>query len=599
MNSDLARWLYRYRPYVILAVAVLAVLVVPVRDRATNLSASGDHSSTLSNRGAGANDPSVTFAEGAAVDANGNVVSGSSGSSGTGGIGLGTSGGGGAAPTDAGVGTPEALKATNCDPTTGRIKFPAFFREPCVRPWAKGANNGGATAPGVTADTITVSLIMGGTTIDADNNREEVKQSWKDIFALWAYTHESYGRDYKLIFNDLGAGTSPDETQLRAMAVTVAAQKPFAALVLSSNPVLSTELARRGIVTVGSGKWTDYKAFSPYLWGTGVSTELAVCRTAPYMKRLIGKPARWSGNAELKVQTRKMALMYPDTADVGTINKCWAEYGAKADLTITYSPDATTFQNQVPTLITKLKENNITTLLGGAGEFFNMKVMGAQMTSQNYFPEWVINGQANDDLDFIIRLFADPGQRRQYFGFGSVPPGSDPSEQWFTKDIDWYYGVNKKSWDGKGTSGPNTLTEEAQAAILIGGIHMAGPRLTAKSFEAGRFALPGFGGTNCKCITTSSMRSGPGILPASMGLSWMQQSDGNEFWWDDTAVGPDTTGLTNTNGMWRYMYNGQRSGLFEFRSSEPPAFDKTNTITNNDTQAPPPKTSPPTVTMPA
>src|SRR5215510_13648217 len=45
----------------------------------------------------------------------------------------------------------------NCDTTTGKVAVPSGYAPPCVAPW-KGGNNGGATAPGVTADTITVAL---------------------------------------------------------------------------------------------------------------------------------------------------------------------------------------------------------------------------------------------------------------------------------------------------------------------------------------------------------------------------------------------------------------------------------------------------------
>ena len=41
-----------------------------------------------------------------------------------------------------------------CDTTTGRIAVPDFFRSECFAPFT--GDNGGATAPGVTADEITI-----------------------------------------------------------------------------------------------------------------------------------------------------------------------------------------------------------------------------------------------------------------------------------------------------------------------------------------------------------------------------------------------------------------------------------------------------------
>lgn len=45
----------------------------------------------------------------------------------------------------------------NCDTTTGRVAVPLSYAPPCVQPW-RGGNNGGATAPGVTADSITIAV---------------------------------------------------------------------------------------------------------------------------------------------------------------------------------------------------------------------------------------------------------------------------------------------------------------------------------------------------------------------------------------------------------------------------------------------------------
>src|SRR5207244_6939159 len=139
----------------------------------------------------------------------------------------------------------------------------------------------------------------------------QMKQAWRDLFAIWTGTHETYGREIKLVFNDFGgSGAQPDETQQRAMAVQVAAQKPFIALVMSAGAVLPRELARRGIITIGASAWRDYQAFAGYLWGVGASIELSECNTAPYVKKIAGKPAKWAGSPDLQIKTREFALMY-------------------------------------------------------------------------------------------------------------------------------------------------------------------------------------------------------------------------------------------------------------------------------------------------
>ena len=55
-----------------------------------------------------------------------------------------------------GVGTKAALAAPNCDATKGTLAFDRGTSVPCVVPFAASADNGGATAIGVTKDSIKV-----------------------------------------------------------------------------------------------------------------------------------------------------------------------------------------------------------------------------------------------------------------------------------------------------------------------------------------------------------------------------------------------------------------------------------------------------------
>ena len=70
---------------------------------------------------------------------------------------------------DNGVGTPAALNNPQCDKTLERVKFVYQAWLPCVKPWKDGADNGGATTPGVTADTIKVVVRKPA---DADHQHE-------------------------------------------------------------------------------------------------------------------------------------------------------------------------------------------------------------------------------------------------------------------------------------------------------------------------------------------------------------------------------------------------------------------------------------------
>jgi hypothetical protein len=59
-----------------------------------------------------------------------------------------------------GIGSRAALAGPHCDPDTGRVAVPTSLVLPCVRPFGDGQDNGGASAPGVTATTIEVLVIL-------------------------------------------------------------------------------------------------------------------------------------------------------------------------------------------------------------------------------------------------------------------------------------------------------------------------------------------------------------------------------------------------------------------------------------------------------
>ena len=65
------------------------------------------------------------------------------------------------AKNDPGIGSAEALANPKCDPATKRVKFQSYGAPLCVKPWKDGADNGGATAQGVTAKTIKVAVLYG------------------------------------------------------------------------------------------------------------------------------------------------------------------------------------------------------------------------------------------------------------------------------------------------------------------------------------------------------------------------------------------------------------------------------------------------------
>ena len=63
-------------------------------------------------------------------------------------------------PAGVGLGSKAALAQANCDQERKRMNYATVGGGPfCVNPWSDGKDNGGATAPGVTADSVKVLVL--------------------------------------------------------------------------------------------------------------------------------------------------------------------------------------------------------------------------------------------------------------------------------------------------------------------------------------------------------------------------------------------------------------------------------------------------------
>ena len=145
-----------------------------------------------------------------------------------------------AATLDNGVGTKAALNGPQCDAERGRIKFVYAGWVPCVKPFAKGANNGGATYQGVTKDSIKVVVRKPPDAI-TDKGRNPIKDratgqvttvedAVRDALPIFEKTYQQWGRKLDV---QVVEASGTDEAAQRADAVSVLAMKPFAVVDLT------------------------------------------------------------------------------------------------------------------------------------------------------------------------------------------------------------------------------------------------------------------------------------------------------------------------------------------------------------------------------
>ena len=148
----------------------------------------------------------------------------------------------------------------NCDPETGRLAVRDFFAPECYAPFE--GDNGGETAPGVTADSIKVVYYLGPdddpiinyitAAIANDDTNADSEATLKTMRDYYEQYYELYGRKVDLQFF-VGSGIASDEVAARADAVRIAEEiQPFAVL---GGPALTAafgdELSSRGVLCIG------------------------------------------------------------------------------------------------------------------------------------------------------------------------------------------------------------------------------------------------------------------------------------------------------------------------------------------------------------
>ena len=470
-----------------------------------------------------------------------------------------------------GIGSKEALAQSSCDAETGRIKFQFYGAAPCVRPWSDDDDNGGATAQGVTADSIKVVVLVppadkdrastnGGIKNQATGANGLSRDAVLDENAVLAHSYETWGRTIEYEFVE-ASGT--DETAQRADAVNVIGKKPFA--------VLDTALYASG----GGGRVFEQAVKSsglPVYPNATSPTDLL----KPYEvnmaewagKQLVGGKAQFGGDA-VKDKKRVFGIIYQggsDGMDLDVFTKEFAKYGGKiapgAAVSYTSPTDSSAqsaaYQEQAPPLIAKLKQAGVTTVVNFAGAGLTASATGSftkQATSQDWFPEWLVSGVPYNDLDFFARAL---DQEQWQHAFGQVwftPYVAGGASDAITALFQWYWGKTQ------GTHAPGIFSN---VYTLYNGVMLAGPKLTPKSFNAALAKFPSSGGGFQDMITNLET----GIAPAPIPVRGTALA-----WWDPKATGgSNQIGIPGT-GKYAYLNGGKRYLTGKYPEKLQPFFD--------------------------
>lgn len=495
--------LRRYAPFALLVAAqIVLVFVAPSKGtQSANGPLGGEFngSAPTAQVSPGAVAPGTTGGSGAAAAVGGGTAAG--GATGT------TSSSGGAAPVGASgstVAKQRGVSAPASGTTTGKPFCVTGLNEhpPCVATWA-GGNNGGATWQGVTAKTIDIVMYRpkSNAAVDAilrSTGTYTPPAAEKQQFLLvadWINKHyQLYGR--KIVPHYVTGNCDiapPKDSCFRSDADSIVSKyKPFALFWDSdtNEPAFFDELSRKGVINWGGWGFADSfnDNLRPYHYDLFMGGDTQAQMTGEwYCKRLAGHKAEYAGSASLRSKTRKVVVIYPDTAvttpaaqHLESIIKSCA--GSSAVIDGKYSSDTSTAAQQSTTNTAKYKAAGATTLIWMSDPIapaYGTKAAAAQ----NFFPENVIAGGGLLDYDALAQTY-DQSEWRHAFG---------PSDLGSTLPIDKTDAG--KIWKAEGKSGsPNANANLGTSYFLAlsEGLVAAGPKLTPLTYEYGLLSAPGY-----------------------------------------------------------------------------------------------------------
>jgi len=473
----------------------------------------------------------------------------------------------------------------NCDTETGRIRLVSVYAPPCVEPFE--GDNGGATTPGVTADTIKVVQYLNDPALNpliaataggagADISPESAAETVQGYADLYNKLFETYGRTVE-VETYLGTGAGDDAAAATADAIAIAEKEPFAVIGGPNQAynVFGAELASRGIICgpfcALSTPEQIVEDNAPLLWQLGPTPEQSVAMASEAIGKLAGPgKAELAGDDATRAQDRAYALLHYDNADgdhqpvFDAFVDQLADNGIELATDIEFTLDLARAQENSRTIIGRLKDAGVTTVIY-YGDPFTPGPLTKEATAQDYNPEWILGPNVLADTTIFARLM---DMEQWSHGFGLSFPGARGEQETNGAFRIW-------NWAYGGLPPNNTANVlEPPLRTIFTGIHLAGENLTPEAFRDGLFRYPVSGGGPTEVQTS---RGNHRVWPdPDLGGT----DDAALIWFDPEATGEDEVGNEGT-GMYRYANMAERYTIGEFPDSIEQAglFDEESSVT--------------------
>jgi hypothetical protein len=524
-----SRLLKGYGPLAVLLVAfVLMAMLVPTKAPQQEVVHETQSADTAGASGAGGGT--------GAAGSTGAAAAGTAGAAGGAGAAAGRAST--AAAKTAAVAGPATGKTGSCPGQTEQVSGDPYS-PPCI---AFSGSNGGPTAAGVTPTAINVSYritsdsesfqqtlaSLGGA--DITDTTADIERTVQALATYFDNHFQFYGRKLNIeFFNGQGSITNEllgsGQQQADADAVTSAQQlHAFAELNGVTEPY-DVALAQQKVISFGAPYLSAsfMGQYAPYMWSLDTESNDVVEATSElYLKSLAGGKAQWAGGS-LQNQPRKVAIIAPSdpwyqSAAQSAVQEAQAAGYPIAD-NISYQLNLSTLSSQASNVVSQLQNDGITTVVCGCDPVFPV-YLTSRAAEQGYTPEWVVAGVALTDQDIVGQLF-DQSEWSHAFGVsfsGATVP----------KDDTFGYAAYKSIDPGSEPANAVDLIYAQMYEMAIG-IQMAGPNLTAQSFENGMRAYPG------SQAGASNALYGTWDFPSG---HYTPQMDWSFIYWDPTKTSP-------------------------------------------------------------
>ncbi len=351
--------------------------------------------------------------------------------------------------------------------------------------------------------------------------------------------------------------------------------KPFAVIdaTVIGLDVLEASVAQDGIPVNGYAGSTE-KALkqAPYRWGQADSQASAINAAEFAGKQLVHKLAQWAGDESLRSKPRTFAAIYTQgVIDIAPFDREFAKYKGKTAQNFPYtsngSPlgDPQAAQDAAPLIVQKMKSLGVTSVVMFTDIGMTTAVLAAA-TKQDYRPEWIITGNQFQDVVFLARNY-DQDQWAHAFGISTVAPsvadGSTP-----LTPVAWYWGPSQ---------GTEQVVVDTWLRWFFDGVQAAGPKLTAKTFQQGLFAVPAQGGA-----ATGDPTAGQTAFGRTAGLPYDEYMQlGTDFapvWYDQDTVDVSNIFPISGRGVEWYVKGARRYAAGQWPTKPFTFFDKTGAV---------------------